>query len=435
MPRGAAVIEYRGKRGTTWRIKYADADGKQAMETIGAERDGVTRKQAEAELRERLVRVERKAYRRPKALTFAEYRATWFEEGKRRRGWKPRTVLTFRTTLDHLEAFFGPQPLGAIRPRDVAAYTRDALESKRNSGKPFAPKTVQLHLNVLHDVFKTALREELVDSNPVAGAERPKVPARRWRILEPAEIGRVLKAFTDEQARAIFLTVVLTGLRRFELKALRWRDVALVEGVLRVRVSKSEEGERLIALSPTLVDALSEHWRRSAFQGDDELVFCHPERGSMIDDVWWAARFREALKAAGITDHVRPWHDLRHTAITNDAAAGSSELAVMSKAGHRSMSTTKTYLHLAGVVFRDEADALERRLLGGPGVRRPEPNVVVDRVGRGLGDGEYDEDPAEPVLDDVVGDELTVRDVGEAEVSPARALDDADGVAKQDAHG
>jgi hypothetical protein len=34
----------------------------------------------------------------------------------------------------------------------------------------------------------------------------------------------------------------------------------------------------------------------------------------------------------------------------------------MAKAGHRSMSTTKTYLHLAGVVFRDEAEALERRL-------------------------------------------------------------------------
>jgi hypothetical protein len=34
-------------------------------------------------------------------------------------------------------------------------------------------------------------------------------------------------------------------------------------------------------------------------------------------------------------------------------------------AGHRSMSTTNTYLHLAGVVLRDEADALEQRLLGG----------------------------------------------------------------------
>jgi len=36
----------------------------------------------------------------------------------------------------------------------------------------------------------------------------------------------------------------------------------------------------------------------------------------------------------------------------------------MTRAGHRSMSTTKGCLHLAGIVFRDEADALERRLLG-----------------------------------------------------------------------
>lgn len=76
MPSGACVIEYAGKRGTVWRIKYPDADGRQVMETVGAERDGVTRKQASAELRERLVRVERKSYRRPRCLTFAEYADT-----------------------------------------------------------------------------------------------------------------------------------------------------------------------------------------------------------------------------------------------------------------------------------------------------------------------------------------------------------------------
>ncbi len=62
--------------------------------------------------------------------------------------------------------------------------------------------------------------------------------------------------------------------------------------------------------------------------------------------------------------HVRPFHDLRHTAITNDAGAGSSPIAVMTKAGHSDMRTTKRYIHLAGVVFREEAEALERRLLG-----------------------------------------------------------------------
>ncbi len=93
-------------------------------------------------------------------------------------------------------------------------------------------------------------------------------------------------------------------------------------------------------------------------------MFCHAKRGSRLDPDWFTDEFRTALRSAGIEDYVRPFHDLRHTAITNDAAAGSSPIAVMAKAGHRSMSTTKTYLHLAGVVFRDGAAALEKRLLG-----------------------------------------------------------------------
>jgi hypothetical protein len=63
-----------------------------------------------------------------------------------------------------------------------------------------------------------------------------------------------------------------------------------------------------------------------------------------------------------VADDDRPFHDPRHTAITNDAAAGSSPIAVMTKAGRANMTTTKRYLHLAGVVFRNQADALERRL-------------------------------------------------------------------------
>src|SRR5215510_5714748 len=51
-----------------------------------------------------------------------------------------------------------------------------------------------------------------------------------------------LRVEQDEQARAAFLTLVLTGLRRSELQRLRWRDVDLLGGVIRVRESKSEEG-------------------------------------------------------------------------------------------------------------------------------------------------------------------------------------------------
>jgi hypothetical protein len=73
MPSGACVIRYEGARGVTWKVKYRDADGRQVKETVGAEREGVDRKQAEVVLRDRLVRVEQKGYRRPKPTTSEDY--------------------------------------------------------------------------------------------------------------------------------------------------------------------------------------------------------------------------------------------------------------------------------------------------------------------------------------------------------------------------
>jgi integrase len=242
----------------------------------------------------------------------------------------------------------GSVRLGSIRPRDVAEYVRMALAD-------FSAKTVNLDLS--DDQFFPACRAEHV--------ERPKVERQRWRILEPAEVQRVARAFTDDRARLIFLTLILTGIRRFELQGLRWRDVDLIESVLRIRESKSEEGERAIALSPTLAEALWQHRRGSAFNGDDEYVFAHPDRGSKVEQEWYADHFRAALKATGIIDHVRPFHDARHASLTNGAAAGERPLELMARAGHRSMATTNQYVHLAGVTFPDAALALEGRLLGG----------------------------------------------------------------------
>jgi integrase len=79
---------------------------------------------------------------------------------------------------------------------------------------------------------------------------------------------------------------------------------------------------------------------------------------------WFRLEFKAARQAAGIDGRVR-LHDLRHAALTNLAATGASPIAVMATAGHRSMQTTKQYLHLAGVTFERDAAALEARLLGG----------------------------------------------------------------------
>jgi hypothetical protein len=85
---------------------------------------------------------------------------------------------------------------------------------------------------------------------------------------------------------------------------------------------------------------------------------------------------------------VRPFHDLRHTAITLDAASGASEIAVMTKAGHSSFATTRTYLHLAGTVFREEAERMERLALGGSSTEPSTDMSEPERMSR-------DAEPAE----------------------------------------
>lgn len=266
-----SVVVYKGKRGKVFRLKFRDADGRQVMETLGAERDGWTEKKAQSELRERLVRVERKGWRKPTPLKFGDYVETWFEESERKRQWKPLTVKAYRTVLERLRGHFGPMALATIRPRDVAGYVREA-------SREYGPSTVNRDLSVLHDALGSAVREELIETNPAARAERPRIPKNRWRILEPVEVAEVARAFVDPQHRLVFVVLCLTGVRRFELMALRWRDIDFVDCVLRVRESKSEEGERSIALGPELMEELWQHRRRSSFYGDDERGVLQPAR-------------------------------------------------------------------------------------------------------------------------------------------------------------
>jgi integrase len=98
-------------------------------------------------------------------------------------------------------------------------------------------------------------------------------------------------------------------------------------------------------------------------------VFANPRTGNAFDAGRYTELLRLALKRAGIDGYVRPAHDLRHSSITNGAAAGTAPEALMSRAGHSSITTTQRYIDLAGERFRAEADRLEVRLWGATGTK------------------------------------------------------------------
>jgi len=179
------------------------------------------------------------------------------------------------------------------------------------------------------------------------------------------------------QAGQVFV-VYATGMCRGELLGLRWRHVRLADPsgpTLRVEETfvahaadtpKSVAQERTISLGPVAAEALYARYTDTIYRDDTERVFCHPQTGGALDRKRYADTLRAALDIAGIEGRVRPFHDGRHTAITNAAAAGVSPAALKAGAGHSDMSTTQRYIDLAGVSFRVEAELAESRMFGAP---------------------------------------------------------------------
>jgi integrase len=379
------VVVYNGSRGRVFRIRYPDAAGVRVIETLGSEHDGWTRQRAEEALEERRVQVRKEGRRKLAPVTLATFARRWIDERDDEGELKRSTRQGYRAIIEnHLVPALGARRLDAIGVDEVEQYK----VGKRRAG--LAPRTVNRHLNLLHGLYVAAIKRRLARANPVSAVDRPREPRRRWRILSPVEVVRVEQAFVElvdgaegeerawrEQSRVVFLTVVSAGLRRGEILGLRWRDVALADpagATLRVRETfvrgavdtpTSERSERTIALGERLASELFDHRGRTAYQGDGELVFCNPLTGSALDPKRYAATLRAALKRAKISDYVRPFHDGRHTSLTNAAAAGIEPTKLMALAGHSDFATTQGYIDLAGEVFRQEAKRLEERLFGG----------------------------------------------------------------------
>ena len=127
---------------------------------------------------------------------------------------------------------------------------------------------------------------------------------------------------------------------------------------------KSKRSKRTFALGQQLAAELLDHRGRTAFEGEDERVFCNPLTGRPLDPKRYAKTFRAALKRAKITDYVRPFHDGRHTSITNSAAAGMEPMKMMKRAGHADFATTMIYVELASETFPEAAELLEERMFG-----------------------------------------------------------------------
>jgi integrase len=358
-PRGTGHLKKRRDRAgrVTYYGKF-QVNGRQIMRRLGPVRQpgssyGLTETQAERELRRA---IEAELVRPP----IAE-RVVLGEAGRRylthleMLGRKRTTLADYESTLRvHLAPFFSGRSLDRVDVQLVEAF----IQSKLREGR--APKSVLNYTGLLHAIFAFSIRRGWCAANPVALADKPRDTHRdvEIRFLTVEELEALIRAVPGDELgaleRVLYRTAAMAGLRRGELLALRWRDVDWGAGVIRVcrnhtrgefTTPKSRRSSRAVPLAPQLAAELDRHFQRSRYQDDDDLVFGHPQLGTVLD----SSKLRKRFVAARDRAEVRKvrFHDLRRTFGTRMAAAGAPMRALQEWMGHSDFRTTLIYAQYA----------------------------------------------------------------------------------------
>lgn len=190
--------------------------------------------------------------------------------------------------------------------------------------------------------------------NAAADLKLEKEPRHRERFLTPDEARELLAACTP-WLRLIVLAALHTGGRRGELLAVEWDDVDLDRRRMTFRMTKNGE-PRSVALTATLAASLKE--RRPRFNAGGRVFLNHGKGEIYPDGLTWS--FRLAAKKAGLAGF--RFHDLRHSAASFMVQAGVPLNTVRDVLGHKSLTMTLRYAHLAPAHQAEAVQALDRAI-------------------------------------------------------------------------
>jgi integrase len=256
--------------------------------------------------------------------------------------------------------------LQKLRPVHIADWHTTLLKSGGKDGAPLSARTVGHAHRLLHTVLARAASLEIVARNVAGMVRPPKVDAEEVEILTVSEVGDVRTKLSGHRLFPIAVLALGTGLRRGEICELRWGDVDLDSGVLRVqraveqtraglkvKAPKTRYGRRAIVLPGSVIEALRAHWLEqleSRFAlglgrpGSDDLVFTLPD-GSQWGPDYLSRAWRLAMIALGLPRV--GLHSLRHAHASALIAAKVDVLTISRRLGHATPAfTLAVYGHL-----------------------------------------------------------------------------------------
>jgi integrase len=254
---------------------------------------------------------------------------------------RPSTRVSYEGHVKlHIVPSLGRVRLDRLRPHDL-----NRLYAER-AAAGLSPATIRRIHATLHRALRDAVRWGDATENAATGSDPPRMaPGGDLATWTPAEGAAFLEAVESDELEALWVVLVMTGMRRGEALGLTWRDVEAsntcirhtvveVGGRIETSTPKTRRPRRVVALDFVTVAALVRHHETrattgGAFAGDDGEI----PRPSVV-----TRRFQRIVRAAGLPP-IR-LHDLRHTHATLALRAGIHPKIVSERLGHATVAMT-----------------------------------------------------------------------------------------------
>ena len=310
------------------------------------------------------------------SLTVEEYLTRWLEDSVKGTV-RPSTYEVHRHMIKpHIIPALGRLKLKDLSPMHVRSFYHEKLDSGLSSA------TVRKMHSILRKALKQAILDGLIPRNVCEAVKPPKVERKEITPLDREQAKALLEAASGDRLETLYVLAVHTGMREGELLGLKWEDVDLERGVLRLRHALVREGgktalgdlktaksRRSIRLTYAAADALRSHLERqleeiermdSLYQPGG-LVFA-TMTGTLINPSNLRNRsFKPLLKRAGLPDI--SFHDLRHTCATLLLSQDTHPKLVQELLGHATIAMTlDTYSHFLPSMGDQTVRAMEAAL-------------------------------------------------------------------------
>lgn len=280
---------------------------------------------------------------------------------------KPRTEL-----------YVWKDPIATRRMREVSRADLLAFRGRLVRKLGEQRNTIDKTLSALKTIFREAVYLPDIPADPTVGIGTVKESREAPDVLTPDEIRKPfppggLGPWPDHRARVAFLLAAITGMRRGELFALRWRDIDLEDASSRVaRAWKRREDSmglpksgkpRAVPLPKATVEGLLALRDAVIRHHPDDLVHCY-DAGGRMGETWWRKRFHRALEAAQIQPAGRRLvpHSLRHSLATLLAGEDYDRGKLRAALGWADEGIRRHYTHLGAERLRGQAEIVQRIL-------------------------------------------------------------------------